>query len=133
MITINEIEAGEIEIIRKVDKNTQEMIYLATKWQVMKNDRVMKDEGKIVATAFFNITKYRDYVNLFWIIVLPEYRGMGYGRKLIDEIMKMARNAGKKFMIFKCKVTGEEKKFYDKLGFLPDRQEGKEFIYKITL
>ena len=73
-----------------------------------------------MATCFINFStfKVKPYTNIHDIIVLSEYRGLGIGKALLEEIIRMAEEQGH------CKVNLEVRddnivaqKLYNQLGF----------------
>ncbi len=73
-----------------------------------------------IATCFINISTFyaKPYFNVHDIAILPEYRGKGIGKKLLEKIIDVGREKGF------CKITLEVRhdninaqKLYKSLGF----------------
>ncbi len=73
-----------------------------------------------ICTAFINISTFyaRPYFNVHDIAVLPEYRGIGIGKRLLEKIIEIARERNY------CKITLEVRydnfsaqSLYRQLGF----------------
>lgn len=95
------------EIAKKISditKNSDRLIYYPPE-EVQKNFEkdqiVFFQEGEELA-AFGLWDYYGDWVEIHTGYVAPEFRGMGYGRKLLEEMKKKleARDRGKNFLLF---------------------------------
>lgn len=124
-------EFAEVSAIANSSKYTKDLPYVTVKWQGERNIRVMLDGCEIVAYAYYVVTKYRDYVNLYWLGT--KYSGKGYGKRFIKHITAEAKQAEKQYLIFKVNKANEAKLFYDNLGFSPSGENLKEYLYKIDL
>ncbi len=73
-------------------------------------------EGKIIACAGIKI--YLDEAEGMTIAVLPEFQGRGIGKKILSEIIKIAKRRGAKSMIFEVRVSNVPAlHIYQKFGF----------------
>ncbi|MBQ7705982.1 MAG: ribosomal protein S18-alanine N-acetyltransferase [Selenomonadaceae bacterium] len=73
-------------------------------------------EGKIIACAGIKI--YLDEAEGMTIAVLPEFQGRGVGKKILTEIIKIAKMRGAKSMIFEVRVSNVPAlHIYQKFGF----------------
>jgi ribosomal protein S18 acetylase RimI-like enzyme len=81
---------------------------------------LVNDEIKGLATCFVNFStfKAKPYINVHDVVILKEFRGKGLGKKLMEEIIEIAKE--RKY----CKITLEvldnninAKKLYQSLGF----------------
>ena len=73
-------------------------------------------EGKIIACAGIKI--YLDEAEGMTIAVLPEFQGRGIGKKILTEIIKIAKRRGAKSMIFEVRVSNVPAlHIYQKFGF----------------
>ena len=73
-------------------------------------------EGKIIACAGIKI--YLDEAEGMTIAVLPEFQGRGIGKKILYEIIKIAKRRGAKSMIFEVRVSNiPALHIYQKFGF----------------
>lgn len=70
-------------------------------------------EGKAIGSARINIKE--DYAKLERICILKPYRGLGLGKKLLEELMKRAQNKGINKFILGAQAYAVP--FYEKLGF----------------
>jgi N-acetylglutamate synthase-like GNAT family acetyltransferase len=69
---------------------------------------------QVIGFAEYNHAK-RGYTSLYHIAV--SQKGNGYGRQLIDAIIKEAKSKGSQFVRIKCPVDLSANKFYERLGF----------------
>ena len=75
---------------------------------------VLLDDGYPAATCrFYEIDPAR--VTLGRVVVLPEYRGMELGRRVMTEAEKWIAELGYREILIDSRVTAVE--FYEKLGF----------------
>ena len=98
---------------------------------------VLEEEGKIISAIngfTTNTPLLRDemYANadlhneegawqmIFGIATLPEYRGRGYARKLLEQVISDSKAQERKGIVLACK--NERIKFYEQFGFI---NEGK--------
>jgi predicted GNAT family acetyltransferase len=84
-------------------------------------------------TAFY-IQKNKEYMNHYAFAVKPELQGKGFGAKLWEITIKLAKEANCK----RLKTRADERKsgfrfFYKKLGWLPIAKDKHEFIFDISL
>lgn len=56
-----------------------------------------------------------DYQTVFGLDVLPEYRRNGVGEKLLNHLIQLSKNRGKKGMVLTCK--DHLVNYYEKFGF----------------
>lgn len=89
---------------------------------------IVIEDGKVVAiTGLYALPDDEKEANwLAWTCVDPKYRQRGIGGKLIDMMIKKARNAGKKFLRLYTDSRENEKVariIYKKLGFIETRRE----------
>lgn len=83
-------------------------------------------DGKVVAYA--RIFKEASHVTFGRVVTAPEYRGQGYGRDLLDQVMKTIKNdfAG---MPIEIEAQTQVQKLYTKFGFI---SHGQPFIFEST-
>ena len=58
-----------------------------------------------------------EQTTLYHIVVAPDYRRRGIGRRLIERLADEARMAGKEFIALKCPVTLPANDFYAHTGW----------------
>lgn len=78
---------------------------------------VLLDDGYPVTTCRF-YEKDKETVILGRVVVLPEYRKQGLGRKTIEEAEKWIKELGYKTVIIDSRIEALE--FYKKLGYEAD-------------
>lgn len=135
-IEIRKMELEEFDVVSAIansSKWTKDLPYIVRQWSGYGNISVAVVEGAIAAYAYFVVTKYRDYVNLYWIGTHNMFMGRGISRMMIEHIIQQGRAAGKKYLKFKMNKKNEAKTFYEKLGFLPVGETEKEYLYQIIL
>ena len=75
---------------------------------------IILDDGYPIATCrFFELEK--ETATIGRVVVLPDYRGKGLGKKVIDEAEEWIKELGYKEIIIDSRV--EAVKFYEKLGY----------------
>lgn len=82
-------------------------------------------DGKAVATARWRTVPYEEEIvaKLERFAVLPEHRGKGYGRALVEYVLEDARRAGFDTFLLHAQVHLEA--FYASLGF---ETHGERFV-----
>jgi [ribosomal protein S18]-alanine N-acetyltransferase len=79
---------------------------------------IMEMEGKIV--GYGGMWIIMDEAHITNIAVREKYRGLGYGRKLLREMMRTALWLGAQRMTLEVRVTNERAQaLYRKMGFYP--------------
>jgi ribosomal protein S18 acetylase RimI-like enzyme len=78
--------------------------------------RILELGGRVVARAQTNAVGYRRE-QLGGIIVLPELRGRGYGRRVVTELAALVLAEGKGLSLFVKKGNGPARRLYESLGF----------------
>ena len=69
--------------------------------------------------AFVEYHHRRDVqTTLYHIVVAPDYRRQGIGRRLIEQMANEARAAGKEIIMLKCPATLPANDFYARTGWL---------------
>jgi len=82
-------------------------------------------DGKVVGFLSFNIRKDKKAI-LYYIGVDAFYRRRGVGRKLMEELIKVAKEKSCKEIILKCPAWIDAIEFYKKLKFKVVGEEVKE-------
>ena len=76
-----------------------------------------------------------DYQSIFGLVVIPEYRGKGVARKLMDALIERTRSRGKKGLILTCKEPLIN--FYSAFGYenrgMSGSNHGDAVWYDMTL
>ena len=77
---------------------------------------VLLDDGYPVATCrFYDIGTER--MILGRVVVLPEYRGQGLGRRVVEEAERWIRELGCREIVIDSRIVAVP--FYEKLGYAP--------------
>lgn len=68
---------------------------------------------------------------LAWFGILPEFRNCGYGRQLLEETIKLAKNRNYKTLRLYTDKIGNAKaiKLYEKLGFIGEKYFAEKLAY----
>ena len=75
---------------------------------------VLLDDGYPVATCRFYETN-AEHVVLGRVVVLPEYRGHGLGRRVVEEAERWIRELGYRETVIESRIVAVP--FYEKLGY----------------
>lgn len=76
-----------------------------------------------IKIGFYTLTEYDDYVELENICIAKEYRGLGLGTKVINDIIKQNKK-NIKLQYFKDNPVY---KLYEKLGFVVDGENENHY------
>ena len=105
------------------------------------NQLVLEVDGKVVGFANFGKSDDEEYENcgeIFALYIIGEYKGKGYGRKLVNEAIKELKKLGYNKMIIACLKGNPTNEFYKHMGgklvdtnplVLPNGQKLKENLY----
>lgn len=78
-------------------------------------------DGKMIATASYGKSRDDEYAGqgeIYSIYFLPEYIGKGYGKQLINVVIKQLYDLGyKKIFLWVLKDNFYARRFYEKVGF----------------
>ena len=93
-----------------VDKDTDQIIGMIN--GTVSNEDVIADE--MFENNIYNV--HGDYQMIFGIDVLPEYRCQGIGEQLMNAMIKLAWDEGRRGLVLTCKdrLIG----FYEKFGYV---------------
>jgi len=92
--------------IEKFDKNNN-------------NQLVLEVDGKVVGFANFGKSDDKEYENcgeIFALYIIGEYKGKGYGRKLVNEAINELKKLGYNKMIIACLKGNPTNEFYKHIG-----------------
>lgn len=78
---------------------------------------LMEDDREVGFAAFSPRTENPDVYKLHKIYCLPETKGKGYGKRLLDEVILAVKNAGKQTLELNVNRFNNAKGFYEKMGF----------------
>lgn len=92
---------------------------------------IAKQNGNIV--GFVEYRHRRDeQTTLYNIAVVPQYRGLGIGSKLVQSLIIEAKKCNKRYISLKCPEDLVANQFYETLGFqLHEIESGKQRRLKI--
>ncbi|MBE7178579.1 MAG: GNAT family N-acetyltransferase [Mucilaginibacter polytrichastri] len=76
-----------------------------------------EDDRALGFAAYAPRTEDPEIYKLHKIYCLPETRGKGYGRLLLDEVIARVKNSGKKSLDLNVNRYNPSKGFYEKMGF----------------
>lgn len=81
-------------------------------------------DGKYIGTSSFCESRFENYKNLGEIIsiyLLPEYIGLGYGKKLLDFVIAQLKEKGyNEVFLWVLEENETARNFYEKYGFKLD-------------
>ncbi len=92
---------------------------------------VAKKNGNVLGFVEYRHRKDQQ-TTLYNIAVIPEYRGLGIGRKLVQPLVEEAKKRNKDYILLKCPEDLAANKFYEALDFkLHTIEPGKHRQLKI--
>lgn len=81
-------------------------------------------DGKYIGTSSFCKSRFEKYKNLGEVIsiyLLPEYIGLGYGKKLLDFVIEQLKEKGyNEAFLWVLEENEKARNFYEKYGFKLD-------------
>lgn len=83
------------------------------------NQFVLEIENSVVGFVNFGATDDKDFINcgeIFALYILPEYKGRGYGKRLVEEAKKELKRLGFDKMIISCLKGNPSNDFYKHIG-----------------
>lgn len=85
---------------------------------------ILIEEDKTIAFAAFSPRiENPEIYKLHKLYCLPQTQGKGYGRALLDEVIKQTTNAGKHILDLNVNRYNRTKAFYEKMGFVVTYEE----------
>jgi GNAT superfamily N-acetyltransferase len=78
---------------------------------------LIEDEKPVAFAAYSPRGEDRDIYKLHKLYCLPETQGKGYGKILINEVIKKTMEAGKHTLDLNVNRYNKAKTFYEKMGF----------------
>lgn len=85
----------------------------------------------------YNVTEDNDSINVQLVVIKPEFRGEGIGRKLFIDINRYADYSGKVITLTPSSEFGGNKsnlrKFYKSLGFVDNKGRKRNYEYMDTM
>lgn len=82
------------------------------------------DENKVVGFVAYEFNcKETNMLKIHKIYLLPETQGKGFGKFMIDEMIKIAKKNHQKGVFLNVNKYNKAKFFYEKLGFIITKEE----------
>lgn len=82
------------------------------------------DENKVVGFIAYEFNcNETGLLKIHKIYLLPETQGKGYGKFMIDEVIKISKNNHQKSVFLNVNKYNKAKLFYEKLGFVITKDE----------
>lgn len=118
MITISKSTTEEIKAFNQAEWIASDLMYYGQSTGWTKEEYIFKaeEDGKIVGSIEGNYEEGVLYIED--VIVLKEKRGLGVGKKLIEEAIKYAKEMGGHKAYLITGKTWEVRKFYESMGFI---------------
>lgn len=114
----------------KVGLNTLRLLLSFDKvaWKKVKRQFVKSSRPKFeVINHQYDYIPQNETADLLSICVLPEYRGKGYAKQLIEEYLNILKVSGMKLCLLSVANENDSAKgLYEKCGFIPYRKIGDE-------
>lgn len=125
-------EDGMINILASIDRELfMEITSIYYPDDKVKYYLAYKNKKAIGITGLY---EYKDTPNENWIAwfgVLPEYRRLGYGSKILEWTMEKAKNSQKTIIRLYTEMGGNDKaiELYRKLGFVEEKYLAEKLTY----
>lgn len=146
-IAVRTMQPGDVDAVAAIEAISFSMPWSRESFaqELEENDLahylVVEADGKVVGYAGMWIIL--DEAHVTNIAMLPEYRGLGLGEKLVSTLMEQARSLGAVCMTLEVrKSNAGAQRFYGRLGFIPrglrrqyytDTQEDAIIMWKDAL
>ena len=90
----------------------------------LRRREILVAENSEYVVGFLHYRHRRDQqTTLYNIVVLPEKRQRGIGKRLVNTLLKESRSLGKQQIVLKCPAELPANKFYARIGFRRWRKE----------
>ncbi|MCH5280819.1 MAG: GNAT family N-acetyltransferase [Lachnospiraceae bacterium] len=87
-----------------------------------RNTLIMIEDGKMIGTSSYGRSRfadYEDYGEIISIYFLPQYMGKGYGKKLLEAVMRELFILGyADIFLWVLEENQRARRFYEKAGFV---------------
>ncbi len=131
--TIREMQREDIEEILGIERRsfptpwTEWMFVSHLKFTGISINLVLETEGGISGYAIAWVA--HDEIHLLSIAVGPEHRRLGYGRALLEEVIRHGRARGGSLVLLEVREGNEPaRNFYEKMGFQVIGRRKKYYI-----
>lgn len=90
---------------------------------------IIEKDGQPIGRLW--IDEWRDQIRMVDIALMPEWRGSGIGRRLVEEVLERGRKAGKPVTIH-VEAYNPALRLYERLGFVKVDTNGVYYLMKWT-
>lgn len=85
---------------------------------------LLLEDNKVIGYLGYEFNcKETDFLKIHKIYLLPETQGKGFGKFMIDEVIKIAKNNHQKGVFLNVNKYNKAQFFYNKLGFIITKEE----------
>lgn len=145
MLKLEQIEKGKLNIIRELAyeiwpnaygeilsaaqlnymlDNFYSLENLSNQMDVGQIFELLLDDNNVVGFIAYEFNcKESGLLKIHKIYLLPETQGKGFGKFMIDEVIKIAKNNNQKGVFLNVNKYNKAKFFYEKLGFIVTKEE----------
>ncbi len=115
----------------KKEKFIKDFPAMSFRWGWTGKIRIALKNDKIVGFHYFNICKYRNWANSYYIYVISEMRGVGIASSFFERFIKDAKELQKDFIKWLVPLKNTVAfNFYKNNNILPINKDHKHHIYK---
>ena len=117
--TATQVDLGELKELADAHKDELGFVLRPALARSIAQGEVLVAEDKAGLVGFVEYHHRQDeQTTLYHIVVAPDYRRRGIGRRLIERLADEARMAGKGFIALKCPTALPANDFYARTGWL---------------
>ena len=121
-----ETDLDEVNVILKEAFSTEKTNFNAKEFHELVATVDDKVVGYLLMTKVLNPIKNKNFYLIDYVSVLSDYRGMGVGKKLLEEAEKIAREEETMYLQLTCGYQRKAAhKLYEKSGFI--KRESDQF------
>ncbi len=141
MIKIRKAKPDDLDAIKSlVDSHKHELGFVlrpALMQSIDRDEIFVANGGETVVGILEYHHRLDQQTTIYHLVVVPELRRQGVGRRLIEALKEEAKEYGKSYILLKCPEDLEANNFYKRIGFqlttIEDGHQRNLNVWKIPL